>query len=214
MEKRRRVLALFISISLRNRSLSDARWKMQNWEGKSVFNWKSIKLKRNVMCFRYSQLYVSHVCKRILKFELQFSSYWQNIKFSRYCPKFHIFTNIVIFQVYLQLFRPTSSSLYILWQGHVRNTLFHFCQLPPVKSKFVDWPFYGVFLLSRHLRRHHLHPVIFIFLLIILILIIRYRSLHYVIIILIVKQLFNTNFVLHLSVQLRGDNCMLLAHRP
>ena len=35
----------------------------------------------------------------------------QNIKFSRYCPKFHIFTKIVIFQVYLQLFRTTASSL-------------------------------------------------------------------------------------------------------
>ena len=36
------------------------------------------------------------MCKRIFKFELQLSSYWQNIKFSRYWPKFHIFTNIVI----------------------------------------------------------------------------------------------------------------------
>ena len=74
------------------------------------------------------------MCKRIFKFELQLSSYTQNIKFSRYCPKFHIFTNIVIFQVYLQLFRTTASSLYISWQGHIRNTLFHFCQLPPVKD--------------------------------------------------------------------------------
>ena len=41
----------------------------------------------------------------------ELSSYWQNIKFSRYCPKFHIFTKMVIFQVYLQLFRPTASSL-------------------------------------------------------------------------------------------------------
>ena len=49
------------------------------------------------------------MCKRIFKFELQLSSYTQNIKFSRYCPKFHIFTNIVIFQVYLQLFRTTAS---------------------------------------------------------------------------------------------------------
>ena len=40
------------------------------------------------------------MCKRIFKFELQLSSYWQSIKFSRYCPKFYIFTNIVIFQVY------------------------------------------------------------------------------------------------------------------
>ena len=138
MKKRRRVLALFISIFLRNRSLI-WRWvilrsKTQNWEGKSVFNWESIKLKRNVLCFRQSQLYVSHVCKRIFKFELQLSSYWQNIKFSWYCPKFHIFTKIVVFQVFLQLFWPTASFLKNLWQGHVRNTLFHFCQLWAVKG--------------------------------------------------------------------------------
>ena len=82
------------------------------------------------------------MCKRIFKFEPQFSSYWQNIKFSRYCPKFHIFTNIAIFQVYLQLFRPTASSLWILWQGNVRNTLFHFCQLPPVKRYQIARIFY------------------------------------------------------------------------
>ena len=38
------------------------------------------------------------MCKRIFEFELQLSSYWQNINFSRYCPKFHIFTKIVIFK--------------------------------------------------------------------------------------------------------------------
>ena len=38
----------------------------------------------------------------------------------------------------MQLFRPTASSLKNLWQGHVRNTLFHFCQLPPVKSSLYD----------------------------------------------------------------------------
>ena len=36
--------------------------------------------------------------KRIFEFELQLSSYWQNIKFSRNWPKFHIFANIVIFK--------------------------------------------------------------------------------------------------------------------
>ena len=78
---------------------------------------------------------ICHTCaKEFFKFELKLSSYWQNIKFSRYCPKFHIFTNIVIYQVFLQLFRPTASSLQISWQGHVRNTLFHFCQLPPVNT--------------------------------------------------------------------------------
>ena len=38
------------------------------------------------------------MCKRIFKFELQLSSYWQNIKSLRYCPKFHILTKIVIFK--------------------------------------------------------------------------------------------------------------------
>ena len=77
------------------------------------------------------------MCKRIFQFELQLSSYWQNITFSRYCPKFHIFTKLVIFQVYLHLFRPTASSLLNSWQGHVRNTLFHFCQLWAVNVK--EW---------------------------------------------------------------------------
>ena len=36
---------------------------------------------------------------------------------------------IVIFKVYLQLFKSTASSLQISLEGHVENTLFHFCQL-------------------------------------------------------------------------------------
>ena len=45
-KKRRRISALFISIFLRNRSLSNARWfygKNLKMGKKSVFNWKSIK---------------------------------------------------------------------------------------------------------------------------------------------------------------------------
>ena len=79
------------------------------------------------------------MCKWNFNFELQLSSYWQNIKFSRYCPKFHIFTNFVNFQVYLQLFKPTASSLYILWQGHARNTLFSFLPVLPVAR--LTWTF-------------------------------------------------------------------------
>ena len=55
------------------------------------------------------------MCKRIFQIELKLSSYWQNIKFSRYRPKFHTFTNIVIFQVYLFFFkyiRPTAYKFY------------------------------------------------------------------------------------------------------
>ena len=81
--------------------------------------------------------YVSHLCKRNFRFERQLNSYWQNIKFSRNCPKFHIFSKIVIFKVYLQLFRPTASSLWILWQENVRKTLFSSCQLWAVKPSIL-----------------------------------------------------------------------------
>ena len=67
---------------------------------------------------------MSHMCKRIFTFELQLRSYWQNIKFSRYCPKFNILTNIVIFQVYLQLFRSTASSPYKFYGRDMSGILF------------------------------------------------------------------------------------------
>ena len=79
------------------------------------------------------------MCKRIYKFELQWSSYWQNIKFSRYYPKFHIFTKIVIFKYICnfldQLLHPYK--FYGRDMSGLRNTLFHFCQLWAVK-----WPRY------------------------------------------------------------------------
>ena len=141
MKKRRRVLALFISIFLRNQSLSDARWfyGKKCKIGKGNLYLTEIWLSWNEMCCASdNHNYMCHICaKEIFKFELQLSSYWQNIKFSWYCPKFHIITKIIIFQVYLQLFRPTASSLSILWQGHVRNTLFQFCQLWAINSNIV-----------------------------------------------------------------------------
>ena len=48
-----------------------------------------------MLCCRSSQLYMSQMCKGIFRL----CSFWQNIKFSRNYPKFHIFTKIVIFQV-------------------------------------------------------------------------------------------------------------------
>ena len=115
VKKRWWALALFISIFLRNRSLSDARWfyGKKRKIGKGNLYLTENRLSRNEMCCASdkSQLYMSHMCKKSFKFELLLSSYWQNINFSRYCPKFHIFIKIVIFQIYLQLFRPTASSL-------------------------------------------------------------------------------------------------------
>ena len=72
--------------------------------GKGNLYLKSIKLKRNVLCCSKSQFCMLHMCERMFRFDLQLSSYWQNNKFSRNCPKFHIFTKIVIFQVHLHLF--------------------------------------------------------------------------------------------------------------
>ena len=113
--RRRRVLALFKSIFLRNRSLSDARWfyGKKRKIGKGNLYLTENRLSWNEMwCTPDNHTYMCHTCaKDFFKFELQLSSYWQNIRFSWNCPKFHIFTKIVIFQVYLQLFRPTALSL-------------------------------------------------------------------------------------------------------
>ena len=107
MKKRRRVLALFISIFLRNRSLSDARWfcGKKRKIGKGNLYLTENRLSWNVMCCASdNHNYMCHTCaKEIFEFELQLRSYWQNIKLSRYCPEFPIFTNFVIFQVYMAM---------------------------------------------------------------------------------------------------------------
>ena len=55
------------------------------------------------------------------------SSYWKNITFSQNCPKFQLFTNIVFLKYHWK--KTNCFYLFNLWQGHVRNLLFHFCQL-------------------------------------------------------------------------------------
>ena len=50
-------------------------------------------------CTSDNHNYMCHTCAKEF-FKIQAFSYWQNIKFSRYCPKFHIFTNIVIFKYF------------------------------------------------------------------------------------------------------------------
>ena len=102
MKKRRQVLALFISIFLRNQSLSDARWfyGKKRKIGKGNLYLTENRLRWNKMCCASdNHNYMCQTCaKEFLNFELQLSSYWQNIKFSQYCPKFHIFTKIVFFK--------------------------------------------------------------------------------------------------------------------
>ena len=100
--KERRVFALFKRIFLRNRSLSNARWfygkKRKIGKGNLYLTENRLSWNEIFCAADNQQLYVSHMCKRIFTKELQLSSYWQNIKFSRNCPKFHIFTKFVIFK--------------------------------------------------------------------------------------------------------------------
>ena len=141
MKKRWRVLALFINIFLRNRSLSDARWfygkKRKIGKGNLYLN--ENRLSWNEMCCASdNHNYMCHTCAKDFKFELQLSSYWQNIKFSRYCPKFHIFTKIVIFQVYLRLLRPTASSYEFYGRNMSGILFFIFASCEPLIHLYND----------------------------------------------------------------------------
>ena len=74
-----------------------------------IENWLSWN---DMRCAAANHNYMCHTCaKEFLHFELQSSSYWQNIKFSWNCPRFHIFSKIIFLKVFLQLFRPTVSFL-------------------------------------------------------------------------------------------------------
>ena len=65
----------------------------------------------NRLSKNYNYMCLSHMCKRIWRSELWLSSYWQIIKSSRNCPKFHIIAKVIIFKVWLEFFRPTASFL-------------------------------------------------------------------------------------------------------
>ena len=75
VKKRRRVLALFISIFLRNRSVSDARWfyGIKRKIGKGNLYLTENRLSWNEMCCSSdNHSYMYHTCaKEIFKFELQ-----------------------------------------------------------------------------------------------------------------------------------------------
>ena len=83
-------------------------------------NWSSWNEMR---CAADNHNYVSHMCKRIFRFELQLSSYWQNMKFSRNCPKFHIFTKIVILK-YICNFLDQLLHLYEFYGSDMSGILF------------------------------------------------------------------------------------------
>ena len=120
------VLPLFKNIFLKNRSLSNARWfyskKCKIGYGNLYLteNWFS----RNEMwCAMVIHNHASHMCRRI----------WQNINFSWNCPKFHILTKILILKVKLDFFRPTASTLEILWSDMLGMYFFIFASCVPLR---------------------------------------------------------------------------------
>ena len=81
---------------MRNWSLSDARWfygKKCKIGKRNMFLTENRLSWNEMCCDADNHDYMCHTCtKEVLRFELQLSSYWQNIKFSWNCPKFHILT--------------------------------------------------------------------------------------------------------------------------
>ena len=96
-KKKATCFALFKSIFLRNRSLSiNAMWfyskKCKIGKGNLYLTEKQLSWNK-MCCAADNHNYMCHTCaKELFRFELELSSYWQNIKFSWNCPKFHIFT--------------------------------------------------------------------------------------------------------------------------
>ena len=97
-KKRRRVIALFISIFLRNLSLSNARWfyGKKRKIGKGNLYLTENPLSGNEMwCVAKNNNYMCHImCKRIQTLIKRLLTKYQIFT---NCPKFHIFTEIVIF---------------------------------------------------------------------------------------------------------------------
>ena len=109
-KKAQQVSALFKSIFLRKRSLSNAGWlsaNMQACTGREIcINWKSIRLKWKFAVQKIiTVIWVIYAQKRFFWFKLTRYS-WQNINFSRNCSKFHNFTKTVI-----GILRPTAYTL-------------------------------------------------------------------------------------------------------
>ena len=89
-------------------------WETYLWVMLRDFTIKNAKLRREICIqlkisevemkchvLQISQSHASPMCKRIFRVEIQLSSYWQNIEFSRNCPKFDIkFTKILFFSIF------------------------------------------------------------------------------------------------------------------
>ena len=83
-----------------------------------------------MLCAANNYNYMGHLCLKknsvsnLIKQLLTKYQIFKKLPQILHIHKNHNFLGII------GIFRPTaSSSLSILWQGHVRNVLFHFCQL-------------------------------------------------------------------------------------
>ena len=150
---------------------------------------------------------MSHMCKRIFKFELQLGSYWQNIKFSRYCPKFLIFTKILIFK-YICNFLDQLLHPYKFCRRDRSGILFFiFCQLWAVKMKLLMLITSSPIGRNRHMSISHRRDKPFI-----MAVIARYTRVLYVYAAAVSSSWRQVGLVN--TTALRGDDWMLLAHRP
>ena len=106
MKKGRRVLALFISIFLRNRSLSDGRWfyGKKRKIGKGNLYLTENRLSWNEMCCASDNCnYMCHTCaKEFLNSGFNSAVIDKISNFHDIAPNFTFSQKIVIFQVYLQ----------------------------------------------------------------------------------------------------------------
>ena len=91
-------------------------------------------------CAADNRNYMCHImCKTIFRYELYLSNYWQNIKFSQNCAKFHMSQKIVfLFKYNWKLI----DQLLLLYQFYGRDMwgmhCFHFCQLWAVKWYYLS----------------------------------------------------------------------------
>ena len=108
-------LLLFWNIYLRNRSLSNARWfcaknlKLGRW----ISNQLKVDLTETKFAVRENNnSYISNMCaQKESQIWTWIKQLWAKYRFFKKLPQFHIFTEIVLFEVKLDFFRLNASSL-------------------------------------------------------------------------------------------------------
>ena len=124
-----RFFAIFKSIFLKNRSLSNAWWwfcgKTQNWEGNLYFT--ENRLSRNEMRRASDNHIMCHICAKELSDRTLIKQLFTKYNFFKeIAPNFTYSKNHNFLSITGTF--STNRLLKISWQRHVRNVLFHFCQ--------------------------------------------------------------------------------------